>query len=215
MKIYKMPQDLKAIFFDIDGTLYTSAEYVAEQVDIQVRHFAHIQKIPEDEMRRKIREWRRAWSKEHGGKSISLGNTLTAFGVPIEKSIEWRNTLLQPEKYLCKNQNLIDSLLELNQKYKLICITNNPVDAARKTLKAVGIEKIITDIIGLDTCMKSKPDAEMLYEASRVTGVPLANSLSVGDRYDIDLALPLDLGMGAVLVTGAEEVCLLSGKLCS
>ena len=55
----------------------------------------------------------------------------------------------------------------------------------------------------------------MLYEASRVTGVPLANSLSVGDRYDIDLALPLDLGMGAVLVTGAEDVCLLSRKLCS
>ncbi|MDY2843829.1 MAG: hypothetical protein SOT81_07565 [Treponema sp.] len=29
----------------------------------------------------------------------------------------------------------------------------------------------------------------------------------MGDRYDIDIALALELGMGGVLVSGAEEVC--------
>jgi phosphoglycolate phosphatase/putative hydrolase of the HAD superfamily len=27
----------------------------------------------------------------------------------------------------------------------------------------------------------------------------------VGDRYDIDLALPLEMGMGAILVDGAAD----------
>ena len=30
--------------------------------------------------------------------------------------------------------------------------------------------------------------------------------LAVGDRYDVDLAIPLELGMGAVLVDGVEDV---------
>jgi phosphoglycolate phosphatase/putative hydrolase of the HAD superfamily len=28
----------------------------------------------------------------------------------------------------------------------------------------------------------------------------------VGDRYDIDIALPLELGMGGILVDGVEDV---------
>ncbi|MDR2796887.1 MAG: HAD family hydrolase, partial [Treponema sp.] len=29
---------------------------------------------------------------------------------------------------------------------------------------------------------------------------------SVGDRYDMDIALPLSLGMGGILVDGVEDV---------
>ena len=58
--------------------------------------------------------------------------------------------------------------------------------------------------------MKSKPSPEMLELASKRTGVPFCECLSVGDRYDIDLALPLKMGMGAVEVTGAEDIITLS-----
>ena len=46
----------------------------------------------------------------------------------------------------------------------------------------------------------------MLHLAAQMTGAALEECLSVGDRYDIDLALPLELGMGAILVSGVEEV---------
>ena len=46
----------------------------------------------------------------------------------------------------------------------------------------------------------------MLNLAVQITGAKAEECLSVGDRYDIDLALPLEMGMGAVLVTGVEEV---------
>jgi phosphoglycolate phosphatase/putative hydrolase of the HAD superfamily len=29
----------------------------------------------------------------------------------------------------------------------------------------------------------------------------------VGDRYDIDIAIPLELGMGGILVDGVEDTC--------
>ncbi len=206
MKIYSLPKRLKTIIFDIDGTLYTSNAYVFEQVDVQVRHLAHIRGKDEDAVRKEIFEYRKRWSAEHGGKKISLGNTLTAFGIPIEESIRWRETLLSPEKYLHRDERLSLVLNSLSQRYRLICVTNNPVAAARKTLDVLGVSDRLPDIIGLDTCLKSKPAREMLELAAQMTGASFEDCLSVGDRYDIDLALPLELGMGAVLVSGVEEV---------
>ena len=206
MKIYSIPADLKTIIFDIDGTLYTNQLYVFEQVDAQIRHFAHTTGISENDARKKIQSYRSTWSREHDGKKISLGNAFKAFGISIEESIRWRNELLSPEIYLKKDERLIASLLELKKSYKLICLTNNPVTAARKTLKAIGVDTIITDIVGLDTCMKSKPAIETLEKVREITGTPYENCISIGDRYDIDLALPLKLGCGAILVNGAEDI---------
>lgn len=153
-----------------------------------------------------IESYRKKWSAEHGGKKISLGNTFPAFGVDIETSIKWRNELLQPEKYLLPNLKLKEFLGELKKSFNLICVTNNPVKAARRTLKAVGISELIPDVIGLDTCMKSKPAKEMLELAAKKTSSEFSECVSVGDRFDIDIALPLELGMGGILVDGAQDV---------
>lgn len=206
MKLYSIPRKIKTFIFDIDGTLYTSPEFVAEQVDVQIRHYAHINGISEDSARSMIEDYRKKWSAEHGGKKISLGNTFPAFGVDIETSIKWRNELLQPEKFLSPDLKLKEFLAELKKSFNLICVTNNPVKAARRTLAAVGISELIPDVIGLDTCMKSKPAKEMLELAAKKTSTEFCECVSVGDRFDIDIALPLELGMGGILVDGAHDV---------
>ena len=213
MTIYRLPEDIHAILFDIDGTLYTSDAYVAEQVDVQVRHYAHLHDMTEQQARDMIQAYRKKWSEEHGGKKISLGNAFTAFGVDIQTSINWRNNLLTPENYLTPDTDLIQTLSELRKKITLVCVTNNPVPAARRTLKAVGLDTILPDIVGLDTCYKSKPDKGIIDAALNLAGADYEHSIAVGDRYDIDLALPLSLGMGAVLVSGSREVTELAQKL--
>lgn len=206
MKIFRIPDSLKTIIFDIDSTLYTNAAYAFEQVDIQVRHFAELRGITADKARQMVAGYRKEWSASHNGQKISLGNTLTAFGVSIEDSIAWRQGLLEPAEYLERDDTLIPVLESLKKKYSLICVTNNPVLPARKTLEAIGIAGIIPDIIGLDTCHKSKPAREPFLLAAERTGVLPENCLSVGDRYDMDISLPLELGMGGILVTGVAEV---------
>ena len=37
-------------------------------------------------------------------------------------------------------------------------------------------------------------------------GIKAENCLAVGDRYDMDIKLPLEMGMGGILVSGVEEV---------
>ncbi|MCQ2593308.1 MAG: HAD family hydrolase [Treponema sp.] len=206
MKIFSIPDETKAIIFDIDSTLYTSAAYAFEQVDCQIREYARTTGITAEEARKKVADYRRKFEAENNGSKVSLGNTLLAFGVPIAQSVEWRKTLLEPADFLSYDEKLVFTLAKLSKKYKLICVTNNPVLPARKTLEAIGISDFFPEIVGLDTCYKSKPAYEPFNLALKILNCNAENCVAVGDRFDMDLKIPLELGMGGILVSGVEEV---------
>ena len=206
MEKFNLPQNPTTLIFDIDGTLYTSAEFVQEQIDVQVRHWADINGMSHEDARKKIADFRKKYAAENDGKKISLGNVFLNFGVDIDTSIRWRIELLKPENFLKPNEELKTALEKASEKFTLITVTNNPVEAARKTLAVLGLDKIIPEIIGLDTCRKSKPAKEILDIALERTGAKAEECISIGDRYDIDLSLPVKMGMGGVLVNGADEV---------
>lgn len=206
MKLYNLPKEPEAFIFDIDSTLYTNSQYAFEQVDCQVRQYAKDLGITAEEARKKVADYRKKYAEEHNGSKVSLGNTLLAFGVPIEQSVKWRKELLEPADFLNTDEKLKDLLKLLVKKTKLVCVTNNPVLPARKTLEALGVSEFFPEIIGLDTCFKSKPAVEPFEKAVEYLGVRPEACVAVGDRYDLDIAIPLDMGMGGILVTGVEEV---------
>ena len=86
---------------------------------------------------------------------------------------------------------------------------------ARKTLDAIGISQFFPEgfIVGLDTCFKSKPALEPFKKACEITESQPQNCLAIGDRYDMDIALPLEMGMGGILVSGVKEVYTLENIL--
>ena len=206
MKTYNLPANPKTLIFDIDSTLYTNAAYAFEQIDCQVRQFARDRGITADEARKMVADYRAQFAAANNGKKISLGNILLAFGIPIEQSVEWRKTLMEPADFLKRDERLIQTLRALQQHFNLICVTNNPVFTARKTLDAIGISEFFPEIVGLDTCLKSKPALEPFEKACELTQTPASQCIAIGDRYDMDIALPLQMGMGGILVNGVEEV---------
>lgn len=213
MKVYKIPEQLKCIIFDIDLTLYTNHAYALEQIDCQVREYARVNGMTAEQARQKVATYRKEYAKLHDGKKVSLGNTLLSFGVPIEQSIKWREELVFPEKYLHYDEKLVPIIKQLKEKYKLVCVTNNPVLPARKTLEVIGVSEFFPEIIGLDTCFKSKPAKEPFEQAAIRMGVNVDECLAVGDRYDLDVALPLQMGMGGIVVDGVEDVYMLPNLL--
>lgn len=206
MKIHKIPQTIQTLIFDIDSTLYTNSAYAYEQVDCQVREFAKLKNMTSDEARKLVFNFRKKFAKENNGKKISLGNLLTNFGIPIEQSVQWRNDLMRPEDFLVRDEKLICELQFFSKKYKLICVTNNPVKPARKTLEVIGISDFFEHIVGLDTCYKSKPAREPFEKALELTKTAAENAVAIGDRYDLDIELPLRMGMGGIEVSGVEDV---------
>jgi len=196
----------------MDSTLYTNAQYARVQVDVLVERLAGLKGKSFVEMEAEIAAYRKKWSDENGGLGISLGNTFAAFGVGMDESARWRNELIHPERHLSRDGRLRVTLEKLAVNFAMAVVTNNPVSVAEKTLDALGVRDLFRAIVGLDTCGVSKPHAEPFLKAASLCCDPIAapeTCVSVGDRYDIDIALPLELGMGGILVSGVEDVHLL------
>lgn len=205
MKIYSIKKNSETIIFDIDSTLYTNKTYASEQIDVQIRFIADEMNMDYKVLKKQIESYRNEEALKTGQKQ-SLGNTLIHFGIPLSKSIELREKLLKPELYIKKDYRLRKVLERLKTKYKLITVTNNPYIPAFKTLVAIGIQDLFIDIISLDKSGVSKPHQKPFELASQKAGSPWDKCISVGDRFSIDLEIPLKMGMGGILVTGVEEV---------
>ena len=206
MKIYHLPQKIRALAFDMDLTLYTSAEYGQYQTDILIEKLGKIRGLSFDEMTREVEEARKKWILANGGKKPSLTKVLSLFGVSLEESIIWREESYEPALFLKEDKKLKKSLEALSRCFVLGVVTNNPVLVGRKTLAALGVEGFFPVLVGLDTCKLAKPDKMPFVKFLELSGCPAETCVSIGDRYDIDLALPLEMGMGGILVDGVEDV---------
>jgi len=208
MKIFALPEknEKLALLFDLDNTLYTNNEYLKTQIDLPIMRLAQLKGKTFEQMNAEVAAFRSNWAASHNGQSISLSNTLLTFGVSIEDNIRWREELYFPENYLCEDKKLRSVLLQLASRFSLAVVTNNAVSVAVRTLSILGVYDILGKITGLDTCKSSKPNKEIFLNAAQLCGVSPSLCVSIGDRYDIDIALPLEMGMGGILVDGAEDV---------
>jgi len=205
MKVFRLPASPRAILFDLDSTLYTHPEYAAFQIDVLIREFARIRGVDETLVRAQIETVRDRIGGETG-KVTSLGNAMAELGVDIPTSVAWRERLNKPADWLYRDEKLAEALSILASRFALAVVTNNPGSVGRNTLRALGVEENFRAVVGLDDTMVSKPAREPFELAARLLGVPVADCVSVGDRYDVDLAVPLELGMGAILVDGVKDV---------
>ncbi|MDR2398293.1 MAG: HAD family hydrolase [Spirochaetaceae bacterium] len=208
-----MPRTLRALLFDMDGTLYTNGPYMAFQRRILLEQLAQRQGTTFTALDEAVQAYQNQWAQTHGGQTVSLSNTLVHFGLSIEAGIRLREELYEPEAYLQPDPLLRETLRTLGTAYVLAVVTNNPVLVAQKTLSALGVADCFHGIVGLDTCGVSKPQAAPFLTATEWCGVSPTDCVSVGDRYDIDIALPLTLGMGGLLVAGVAEVYQLKESL--
>ena len=213
MKIYRLPSQIRALVFDMDLTLYTNAEYGRFQIDSLVERLGKLRGLSFDEINAEVEEARKALALSHGGKKPSLSNILSTYGIGIEEIIRWREELLAPEEYIKEDKRLKETLEKLSRHFVLGVVTNNPVLVARKTLAALGALEFFPIVVGLDTCMTPKPHEKPFLKFIELSLCPPETCVSIGDRYDIDLDIPLKLGMGAILVNGVEDVYDLPGVL--
>ena len=213
MKIYRLPPTIRALAFDMDLTLYSHAEYAQFQIDSLVKKMGERQGISFEEMKIKVEEERKAWAASHGGKKPSLTNVMACFGIDMEENIRWRESCYEPEDFIREDKRLRQTLELLSRSYILGVVTNNPVLIARKTFAALGVGDCFSVLVGLDTCLVTKPDEKPFIKFSELSGCPVETCVSIGDRFDIDLDLPLEMGMGGILVDGVEDVYELPGVL--
>lgn len=195
----------RGLLFDIDGTLYDNAAYLASHKQVLVERLAMELGRSYNEVRHEVREVQDRLAAERGRRP-SLANTFLEFGATMEQNVAWRSLLLKPERYLGHDPRLAEALSALKARFALAALTNNPADIARRTLEILGIGSVFPTIVALDDTLVSKPDLEPFRAGLGALELPAGEVTMIGDRYDVDIAPALELGMSAVLVDGVEDV---------
>jgi phosphoglycolate phosphatase/putative hydrolase of the HAD superfamily len=206
MKVFFFFYTIKALAFDMDLTLYSNSEYGRCQIDKLVEKLGQLRGLSFEEMNCEVEEKRKAWALSHGGKTASLSGILGDYGIGMEEIIRWREELFEPALFINEDEKLKAALEKLSNSFILGVVTNNPLLVARKTLAALGVETYFPFTVALDTCMAAKPHRMPFEKFSEFSRCPPENCVSIGDRYDIDLDIPLNMGMGGILVDGVEDV---------
>jgi HAD superfamily hydrolase (TIGR01549 family) len=198
----------------MDMTLYRHEDYYRSQIKNQVVLLAQqLGKDPEA-LELELKIWQKNWSSRHEGRHPSFGNTLLgALGIPIEQSVQLRRQAIRPHDYLSPDVELRATLVELAQTFQMVLVTNNPSDIAELTLDALGVADLFPRIIGLDQAGESKPAPVAFRLALEALGCPADQVVSIGDRYEVDLEVPLNWGCGGILVESMKDVYDLPGVL--
>ena len=206
MQTYSLPARIEGIIFDIDKTLYDDPTYADLQTSLLIERLASEWGKSVEETQRAVDEWRERYEDKNDGQKQSLGNTFVGLGISIETSVCWREELFRPRDHLVRDHELAAAMHLLAQSYRLIAVTNNPRSVGVDTVAALGVDGYIGEVVGLDTTWISKPAPEPFAAAARLLDCTPQGVVSVGDRYDVDIAPALSLGMGGVLVDSVSEV---------
>ncbi|MDR1985636.1 MAG: HAD hydrolase-like protein [Treponema sp.] len=75
---------------------------------------------------------------------------------------------------------LRETLKRLGAAHTLAVVTSNPVLAAGKTLEVLALWGSLSGIVGLDTCLVSKPHAAPFLKAATLCGVSPSVCVPVG-----------------------------------
>jgi phosphoglycolate phosphatase/putative hydrolase of the HAD superfamily len=189
----------------MDGTLYSNPAYLKWQESSQVARLAErlgIDVAEAVEMMRAAREARRA----AGLPATSMGNLFKGFGIGLADIVSWREEDFRPAEWLLPDQNLNQALSILSRKYRLSLLTNNPKKIGIASLEVLGIASHFKTVIGLDDTGESKPSHRPFERVCESMGLKPQECVSIGDRTDVDIEPALAIGMGAILVSGVEEV---------
>ena len=205
MHSYLVSTAPRAVLFDIDNTLYRDDRYAQWQIDVLIQRFASQEGLPLPTATKRIADTRSLITAETGRRP-SLGNTMLRLGIPMSQSIAWREELIEPERFLRRDEEVTATLRRLARIFRLAALTNNPESIGRRTLQVIGCEGSVPVVVGLDTTGRSKPDWAPFAAALARVEVGAPETVMVGDRYDVDLAPFVDAGGGAVLVETRDDL---------
>lgn len=181
------------VLFDLDGTLYSSAEYSArldEEIRTVVSGFLGIKQ-------QEARLLLQVGKKRFG----TLTGTLENLKIDRELFSQEIANRIDPHKYLTPDHTLTDVLNRLtNQGLKIGLVSNSGRPLVEKILSAIGLTPEQFDVVVTSSDAKPKPSPEPFLLAISKIGSNLESSVYVGDRDEQELRPAKELGIKTILL---------------
>ena len=204
---------ITSIIFDLDGTLYSSRELAAEINRVASEGVA-LQLGIDPGSARSLLSGAKAALKERTGHEVTLSAACREIGADIRQLHVYLAENITPEKYLVRDDRVVEMLERLGREYRLYLYTNNNRSLTDRIVTSIGIEGLFAGIFTVEDFWRAKPDRLALARLFAAIGAEPIECLFVGDRYDVDLRLPEEHGCRVLLTTTIEELLALE-ELCS
>lgn len=188
---------IKAVIFDLDGTLVDSAPDLMLATNHVLSRLER-RSITMDEVRSFV---------GHGAKAL-IARGCAATGEPIgEKTLDFyfAEFLRFYEKNIAVNSAAFPGVINLLKRcaaggLKMGVCTNKLEGLSLRLLQALDMEKYFGAIVGPDTINAAKPDPAPYLETVKRLGVPVMNSIMVGDS-ETDVLTARAAGVPVIGVT--------------
>lgn len=196
---------VQGIVFDLDGTLYVCDRFAAEIQDAATAYIAGLKQISQAEAGQ-LMDATRLRLVEENGTVQTLSAVCTELGGNVQELHRFFELNLRPEAYLVRDERVIGLLKRLAENYALYIYTNNNRVLTARIMNYLGLEEVVSGIFTIDDTWRGKPDEEMVSMVLAKIGLSPNQALFVGDRYDIDLRVPEQLGCPVYLSQSLEQL---------
>ncbi|WP_460596231.1 HAD family hydrolase [Geomonas sp. Red276] len=181
---------IKAIVFDLDGTLYQN-EQMGDQVNLSAcRYIAQLKGVSVEEADLMLEEARASLA----GLAATLSQAVISLGGNMHDLHERMAREVRPEGLLAEDERVVDLLRDLAGRFEIHIYTNNNRSLSARIMKIIGVAELFDKVFTIEDFWRPKPDEEALTSILDAIGKKAEETLFVGDRYQVDLALPATLG---------------------
>jgi putative hydrolase of the HAD superfamily len=195
-------QPLRAIVFDLDGTLYQDERLGEEVHQCACRYVASLQGISASEAAGLLRRARSCTMEGEG--TLSLG--VVSLGGNLKELHRRFNLEVHPEGVLHPDPRVLGLLGKLAGRFELHIYTNNNRPLSGRIMAELGIAGSFQRVFTIEDSWHPKPDRSTLQMILDTIGREPSETLFVGDRYQVDLQLPATLGCAVFEVRNVEDL---------
>jgi len=197
--------EIRGIVFDLDGTLYVCDRYAAEIHAAAARYISALMRISRAEAGL-IMAATRLRLEDENGTVQTISAVCTELGGNLPDLHRFFGQNLQPENHLIRDDRVIRLLERLAEKFILAIYTNNNRALTDRILDCLGLDGLVAHIFTIDDTWRGKPDEEMIRRVLKTLGLSPEEALFVGDRYEVDLRVPEQLGCPVYLSQSLEQL---------
>jgi len=198
-------QRIKAIVFDLDGTLYVSHEFEHAVWKSVSRYAAELLGVSETAGGERVKETRDRLTAERGTLQ-TLAVAIEVLGGAVPEMHRRFAEELEPQQFLQPDPRVKPLVDKLGKRYVSWLLTNNNQILTGKILACLGLAQSFQRVITINDTWRPKPDQSVLDQVLQELGQPPEAVLFVGDRYDIDLRLPEQQGCPVLLARTIDEL---------
>jgi putative hydrolase of the HAD superfamily len=186
----QLAQRVKAIVFDLDGTLYQNDRLGEEVNQCACRYIASLRGVSPAAADRMLQEARDCQSGP--GKTLSLA--VISLGGNLQDLHQRFATEIEPEGVLTMDERVPQLLRRLAGRFEIHLYTNNNRELSGKIMAQIGVAGMFGKVFTIEDSWRPKPDPVALQGILEAIGRKPCEALFVGDRYGVDLSLPEEMG---------------------